>query len=73
MFLCFPIQANVHLALLLSSEINTYQKQTQVISITRDNGSDIWIISDYSIHLMHFTSELQTHITFVFMNVYAFS
>ena len=27
-----------------------------------------WIISDFMIHLMHFTSELQTPITFLFMN-----
>ena len=38
----------------------------------------LWITSDFSIHLMHFTSELQTPITFLFVNEniksgYAFS
>ena len=27
-----------------------------------------WIISDFSIYLMHTTSELQTSITFLFVN-----
>ena len=40
--------------------------------------SVFWITSDFSIHLMHFTSEIQTLITFLFVDEtikcgYAFS
>ena len=44
-----------------------------MISITSDislyfHCSVFWITSDFSIHLMHFTSELQTPIAFLFAN-----
>ena len=43
--------------------------QSLVIDITfYFHCSLFWIISDFSIHLMHFTSELQTPITFLFVN-----
>ena len=64
------------------SEINTYQKQIKVISFTSEMLYFHCSVLDYlwlfSIHLMHFTSELQTPITFLFVNKnikcgYAFS
>ena len=78
---------------ILSSEINAYQKQINVKSITNEmicyqsqmidislyfHSSDFLITSDFSLHLTHFTSELQTPITFLFVNEiimcgYAFS
>ena len=62
---------------ILSSEINAYQKQIKVISITSEMMIDIslyfhcsvfWITSDFSIHLMQLTSKVQTPITFLFVN-----
>ena len=59
---------------ILSSEVNVYQKQIKVISISSEmicqyfHCSVFWITSDFSIHLMHFTSELQMPITFLFVN-----
>ena len=66
-----------------TSEINAYQKQIKMISITSEmifyqllvidiclyfNCSFLGITSDFSIHLMVFNSELQTPITFLFVN-----
>ena len=79
--------------LILCSEINAYQKRIKVIPVTSEMicyqtlvidislyflCSVFWITSDFSIHLMHFTPELQTPITFLFVNEnikcgYAFS
>ena len=68
---------------ILSSEINAYQKQIKVISITSEmicyqllvidislyfHCSVFWITSDFSIHLMQLTSKVQTPITFLFLN-----
>ena len=62
---------------ILSSEINAYQKQLKVISVTSEmidislyfNCSVFWTTSDYSIHLLlNLTSELQTPITFLYVN-----
>ena len=61
---------------ILSSEINAYQKQIKMISITSEvidislyfHCSVFWITSDFSNRLMLFTSELQTPITFLFVN-----
>ena len=79
---------NIKICFILNSEFNAYQKQINVISITSEMividislhfyCSVFWIISDFSIHLMHFTSEFQTPITFLFVNEsikcgYAFS
>ena len=66
---------------ILSSEINAYKKQN-VISITSEMiyqslvidislyfyCSFFWITSVFSIHIMHFTSELQMPMTFLFVN-----
>ena len=67
---------------ILSSEINAYQKQIKVISITSEmiwyqslvigislyfHCSVFWITSDFSIHLMQLTSKFQTPITFLFV------
>ena len=61
---------------ILSSEINAYQNQIKVISITSEmividislyfHCIVFWITSDFSIHLMQFTSKVQTPITFLF-------
>ena len=74
--------------IILSSEINAYPKQiigdinhywNDMISISAYIFTVAFLItSDFSIHLMHFTSELQMPITFLFVNesikcVYAFS
>ena len=63
---------------ILSSEINAYQKQIKVISITSEmmwyqslvidislyfHCSVFWITSDFSIHLMQLTSKVQMPIT----------
>ena len=63
---------------ILSSEINAYQKQIKVKSITSDiividiglyfHCSVFFITSDFSIHLMQLTSKVQTPITFLFVN-----
>ena len=68
---------------ILSSEINAYQKQIKVISITSGmiwyqslvidislyfHSSVFWITSDFSIHLMQLTLKVQTPITFLFVN-----
>ena len=65
---------------ILCSELNAYQKQIKVTSMTSEmimmisayiftfNSSGFWITSAFSIHLMLFTSELQTPITFLFVN-----
>ena len=59
---------------ILSSEINAYQKQIKVISITSKmislyfHCSVFLITSDFSIHLMQLTSKAQTPITFLFAN-----
>ena len=67
---------------MLSSEINAYQKQIKMISISSEMilidislyftvaffFSFFLITSDFSIRLMLFTSELQTPITFLFVN-----
>ena len=69
--------------IILSSEINEYQKQIKVISITSEmiwyqslvidsslyfHCSIFWITSDFSIHFMQLTSKVQTPITFLFVN-----
>ena len=69
--------------IMLSSEINAYQKQIKVISITNEmiwyqslvidislyfHCSVFWITFDFSIHLMQLTSKVQTPITFLFVN-----
>ena len=64
---------HVYIYFILSSEINAYKKQIKVISVTSEiislyfHCSIFRITSDFSIHLMHFTSELQTPITFLFV------
>ena len=51
------------------SEINAYQKQIKVISFSLYfNCNVLWITPDFSIHLMHFNSELQTPIISLFVN-----
>ena len=64
----------------LSSEINAYQKQIKVISITSEmiwlvidislyfHCSVFWITSDFSIHLMQLTLKVQTPMNFLFVN-----
>ena len=57
---------------ILSSEINAYQQQIKVISITSEislvidislyfHCSVFWITSDFSIHLMKLTSKVKTN------------
>ena len=57
---------------ILNSEINAYQQQIKVMSITSEMiylyCSIFWITSDFSIHLMQHTSKVQTPITFLFVN-----
>ena len=55
-----------------------YQSLVIDISLYFHCNVFFWITSDFSIHLTHFTSELQTPITFFFVNEnimcgYAFS
>ena len=38
------------------------------VSVYRTSGPLVWITSDFSIDLMQCTSELQTPITFLFVN-----
>ena len=59
---------------MLSSEINAYLKQISAYMITVAFLDNLWLFH----LLMHFTSELQTPITFLFVNEnikrgYAFS
>ena len=68
-------QRRLEIYFIPSSEINAYQKQIKVISITSAMISAyiftvafFFITSDFSIHLMHFTSEPQAPITFLFVN-----
>ena len=72
---------NIYLYFILSSEINAYHKHTKMIPFICEmifHCSDFWITSDFSIQLMHFTSEFQTRLTRLFVkeNIkcgYAFS
>ena len=72
-----------HFYFILSGEINAYQKQIKMISITSEmiwyqslvndfslcfHCSVFWITSDFSIDLMQLTSKVQTPITFLFVN-----
>ena len=74
------VAAHMLFYFILSGEINAHQKQIKVISITSEmilyqslvidislyfHCSVLWVTPDFSIHLMHFTSELQTPITFL--------
>ena len=67
---------NILFYFILSSEINAYQKQIKVISITSEmiwyqslvidislyfHCSVFWITSDFSIHLMQLTSKVQSN------------
>ena len=76
-------QSKKGLYFILNSEINAYQKQIKVISITSEmiwyqslvtdislyfHCSVFWITSVFSIHLMQLTSKVQTPITFLFVN-----
>ena len=69
---------------ILSSEINAYKtNKSEIICISLyfhcySSVCFFWITSDFSIHLMHFISELQTPITLLLVNEhikcgYAFS
>ena len=51
----------------ITSEMIRYQSLVINISLYF-HCSVFWITSDFSIHLMHFTSEPQTPITFLFVN-----
>ena len=60
---------------MLRSEINAYQKQIKVISITSEidislyfHCSVFWTTSDFSIHLLQLTAKVQMPITFLFVN-----